>query len=184
MEERKLKSECFSAEHQGDSYTAEAQSRTGDLGYCGSGFSVQSGGYKRAAQRLLWLNQLLCVTISQVCHSPRAKKHTSSALRTYNKRRTAREVCGGRAGTGQGCVLRPCLLIYWLHWLSKLLYSSQTRQTDRIEGEFEKHANAKAMLNGHWHPVIFLSNKPDSSKPHFCFFTEEFCGISKLVKVT
>lgn len=53
MEERKLKSERFSAKHQGDSYTAEAQSRTGDLGYCGSGFSVQSGGYKRAAQRLL-----------------------------------------------------------------------------------------------------------------------------------
>ncbi len=180
MEERTLESERFSAEHQGDSYTAEAQSRTGDLGYCGSGFSVQSGGYKRAAQNLLWLNQLLCVTISQYCHSPRAKKHTSSALRTYNKRRTAREVCGVSASTSQGCVLRLCLLIYWLHWLSKLLYSSQTRQTGWIEGGFEKNANAKAMLNGHWLTVIFLSNKPDSCKPHFCLFTEEFCGVSKL----
>lgn len=184
MEGRKLKWERFSAEHQGDRYTAEAQSRTGDLGYCGSGFSVQSGGYKRAAQRLLWLNQLLCVTISQVCHSPRAKntpaqhwEHTTSAARP--------ERCAeGGPVHGQGCVLRPCLLIYWLHWLSKLLNSSQTRQTDWMEGELEKHVNAKAMLNGHWHPVIFLSNKPDSCKPHFYFFTKEFWGISKLGKVT
>lgn len=35
--------------HQGDCDTAEAQSRKGDLGYCGSGSSVQSGGYKKGS---------------------------------------------------------------------------------------------------------------------------------------
>jgi len=48
-------------------------------------------------------------------------------------------VCGGRGRYTEGSVLRLCLLIYWLHWLSKLLNSSETWQKDWMEREFESN---------------------------------------------